>query len=188
MKHYWQDVFGWFEPQDAEIYKQMVENASDGAHFVEVGSFVGRSSSFMAVEIMNSGKTIKFDCVDTWKGSLVHQEGQASEYFAVVDGTLFEEFEENMSPVYEFYQPIRMTSVEAAKLYSDKSLDFVYIDADHEYEAIKADITAWLPKVKIGGIIAGHDYPAWEGVVRAVEELDGAGQWPGTCSWFLKVS
>jgi predicted O-methyltransferase YrrM len=63
-----------------------------------------------------------------------------------------------------------MDSLEASKLYANKSLDFVFIDASHEYEDIKNDIIHWLPKVKIGGILAGHDM-VWPGVARAVSEL-----------------
>lgn len=72
-------------------------------------------------------------------------------------------------------QIVRKSSVEAAKDFADASLDFVFIDADHSYEAVKADIQAWLPKVKPGGFISGHDYentdfPAF-GVKQAVDEL-----------------
>lgn len=70
---------------------------------------------------------------------------------------------------------IRKPSVEAANDFEDASLDFVFIDADHTYKGVKADINAWLPKVKKGGWICGHDYenpdfPAW-GVTQAVGEL-----------------
>ena len=57
----------------------MLEKFSGPAHFVEIGSYKGRSSSYMAVEIVNSGKSITFDCVDTWKGSEEHQQGQSFE-------------------------------------------------------------------------------------------------------------
>lgn len=68
-------------------------------------------------------------------------------------------------------------SVEAAKDVADESLDFVFIDANHTYEACRADVLAWLPKVKPSGFICGHDYenpnyPTW-GVKRAVEEVLG---------------
>lgn len=185
MQHYFWNVYGWFSPYDGEVYKQMVEQAENGAHFVEVGSFAGRSSCLMAVEIINSKKQIRFDCVDTWLGSIVHQVGQQSEYHSVANGTLFEEFQENMLPVAGFYNAIRLPSAEAAKTYADNSLDFVFIDADHEYESVKEDIEAWLPKVKIGGTLAGHDYegPWWPGVAKAVHELTSGGAWPGTSCW-----
>lgn len=71
------------------------------------------------------------------------------------------------------------TSLKAAQLFPDNYFDFVYIDAQHDYESIKNDIAAWWPKVKSNGIFAGHDYaerlPNWEGgkswgVIKAVNE------------------
>jgi predicted O-methyltransferase YrrM len=63
-------------------------------------------------------------------------------------------------------------SVRAAASFEDGVLDFVFIDADHAYEAVKADIGAWLPKVRAGGFITGHDYDRvkFPGVIRAVDE------------------
>ncbi len=52
----------------------------------------------------------------------------------------------------------RKTSAEAAKDFPAGSLDFVYIDAQHHYEAVRDDIALWYPKVKVGGIIGGHDF------------------------------
>jgi len=58
--------------------------------------------------------------------------------------------------------------------FDDNSIDFIYIDADHTYESVKRDIELYLPKVKDGGIIGGHDYrPEWKGVVEAVNEMLG---------------
>jgi len=58
----------------------------------------------------------------------------------------------------------------ASKLYTDNSIDFIYIDASHDYENVKNDLIHWYPKVKIGGVIAGHDYYREE-VKRAVDEF-----------------
>jgi len=68
---------------------------------------------------------------------------------------------------------IRKTSVEASKDFKDESLDFVYIDADHQYNSVKEDIEAWFPKVRKGGIVSGHDYVTYEnyGVIKAVDEF-----------------
>jgi hypothetical protein len=53
---------------------------------------------------------------------------------------------------------IRATSLNAFDLFNDESLDFVYIDANHQYDFIKQDISLWYPKVRKGGVVAGHDY------------------------------
>lgn len=53
---------------------------------------------------------------------------------------------------------IRATSETASQLFPDESLDFVYIDANHKYEFVKKDLRLWFPKLKKGGVFAGHDY------------------------------
>lgn len=152
----------------------MIDNSSDGSHFVEVGSWKGRSAAFMAVEIHNSGKGIKFDCIDTWEGSEEHLDLSSqwfnSELIKNKDW-LYSEFLKNIGPVKDLINPIRKTSLEAASMYEDESLDFVFIDAAHDYENVKQDILAWLPKVKKGGVIAGHDYSSFPGVRQAVDEI-----------------
>ena len=56
------------------------------------------------------------------------------------------------------YRICRMTSLEAASGFEDASLDFVYLDANHSYESVRADLRAWYPKVRQGGMLAGDDY------------------------------
>ncbi len=64
---------------------------------------------------------------------------------------------------------------EVSRYIEDGSLDFVFIDADHSYEAVRDDIRNWRPKVRRGGWLGGHDYRSdkWPGVVRAVDEAFG---------------
>ena len=59
---------------------------------------------------------------------------------------------------YPQYSFIDDWSVAASQQFAEQSLDFVYIDADHSYESCLADITAWHPKIRDGGILSGHDY------------------------------
>lgn len=185
MEHFYQNIQGWADGIDL-LYKQIIsgipksnfvfdgtqfKQTSGKFHFVEIGSWRGKSSACMAVEIANSGLAIQFDCVDTWQGSLneeIHQQDPG-----VVNDTLYQEFLSNMKPVEKYYRPIRMPSIDAAKLYQDQSLDFVFIDAQHDYDSVKEDILAWKDKVKSGGLLAGHDYnPEGDyGVGKAVREL-----------------
>jgi hypothetical protein len=73
----------------------------------------------------------------------------------------------------------RLTSLEAAKRFRDGEFDFVYIDGNHRYEFVKADLEAYAPKVRPGGFLAGDDYGVagwWEdGVTRAVDEFVASG-------------
>jgi predicted O-methyltransferase YrrM len=66
---------------------------------------------------------------------------------------------------------LRAESLEAAARVKDASLDFVYLDADHRLEAIAADLEAWVPKVRRGGVVAGHDYED-----HAATPFNGVGQ------------
>lgn len=56
------------------------------------------------------------------------------------------------------YTQVRLHSTVAASQIENESLDFVFIDGNHKYQYVKQDINAWFPKVRQGGIIAGHDY------------------------------
>lgn len=167
MDHFCNNIEGWF--QFYRLYSIMVQQSPSGSHFVEVGAWKGKSTAYMAVEIANSGKQIRFDVVDTWLGSNepFHQQDPY-----VQSGTLYEHFLENMKPVESYYNPVRMSSVEAATQYADASLDFVMLDAGHTYEDVRSDILAWWSKIKVGAIIAGDDYQKdFPGVMQAVNEL-----------------
>jgi hypothetical protein len=172
MKHFYKKLGqDWFSYP--ELYKGMVNRFGDGSHFVEVGSWKGRSAAFLAVEIHNSGKRIRLDCVDTWEGSEEHRVEGSDSYeplLKIKDG-LYNAFIRNIKPVKKIINPIRMTSVEASGIYDDESLDFVFIDAAHDYTSVKTDIRHWLPKVRKGGVLSGHDYSWGPEVKQAVDEF-----------------
>ena len=185
--HFYESVEGWFNPGDIAFYKEIIEQFNGPAHFVEIGSYKGKSSSFMAVEIANSKKNIKFDCVDTWEGSPEHQAGGNLEDADVINDLIFDVFKKNMEPVKDYYTAKRMPSLQASASYPDNSLDFVFIDADHSYQSVREDIIAWWPKVKNGGIISGHDYQmGTPGVIAASNELLGYVRVTGSCWWHKK--
>jgi predicted O-methyltransferase YrrM len=181
MEHYYKNIQGWFEW--SSVYTNAVAEF-DNARFVEIGCWKGRSTSFLGVEILNSGKKISLDVVDTFKGS--------PEHGRIDENALYSEFIKNVEPVRSAIQTIhRLPSIEASKLYDNESVDFVFIDASHEYNSVLADIKAWYPKVKVGGTIAGDDYIAgWPGVIRAVDEFFGKDKIkvPDHQHWYIKKS
>ena len=67
---------------------------------------------------------------------------------------------------------VKAWSLDAAKQFDDGTLDFVYIDANHDYEHCREDLEAWSPKVMSGGLVIGHDYVTKKGVgvIQAVDE------------------
>jgi hypothetical protein len=162
----------WFNYQ--ELYNLMVEKFPSGSKFIEVGSWKGKSAAYLAIEIINSKKNITIDCIDlwidckdAWKGI---DENQRDEN--IKSNYLYELFIKNTSSLSSVINPIRMDSISASKMYNDNTIDFIFIDANHDYDNVKRDIDAWFPKVKIGGIIAGHDYDKyWPGVVNAVNDF-----------------
>lgn len=64
----------------------------------------------------------------------------------------------------------KLTSLAASTMFN-RTLDLVFIDGDHSYDAVISDLGSWVPKVRPGGVVVGHDFNArWPGVVRAVHE------------------
>jgi hypothetical protein len=173
--HYWHALPGpqWFSA--SHIYTQQVRSAIDGAVFVELGAWKGRSTSCMAVEIANSGKRIHFYTVDHWIGSLDEVEHRKDEDVRL--NRLYEVFSQNIAPVRDYVQPIRSDSAEAAEQFGDQSIDFLFLDAGHSYIAAARDIAAWWPKLKHGGTLAGDDWSFIDehtgeyGVRRAITEF-----------------
>ena len=64
----------------------------------------------------------------------------------------------------------RGRTVDVAADFEDRSVDFIWVDAGHEYDEVLADIKAWWPKLRVGGVMGGDDYPM-DGVKSAVEEF-----------------
>ena len=71
------------------------------------------------------------------------------------------------------FRATRMDSAEAASLYEDGSLSFVFLDAEHSFDAVCRDLRAWLPKMAKGSVLAGHDYQWHEPVRDACREILG---------------
>lgn len=187
MEHFYQNVGGenWFDYQD--LYQSMVNYFPDGSHFVEVGSWKGRSAAFMGVEILNSNKCIQFDCVDTWLGSEEHIGSKEEINIRDDKNWLFNEFKKNTLSISTHINPVRKPSLDAVQLYKNRSLDFVFLDAAHDYENVKNDILSWYPKIKVGGWLAGHDYFLDHfGVKEAADEVFGDKlQTQGNC-WLIR--
>ena len=156
------EIQGWFNYQ--QTFNFLLSKVPDGGKFVECGAWLGKSSSFLCD---SSKGRVNIFIVDTWKGS---PNELSSTHQLATETDIYQIFLDNMGD--RKFTPLRMDSCEAAAKFEDNSLDVVYIDMTHTYEAVKRDIECWFPKVKNGGYISGHDYApyGWDGVVRAVDE------------------
>jgi len=157
-------IQGWFDA--GELYQRMAKQFPEG-HFVEIGAWMGVSTRYMGGLIKDT--KIVFDVVDHFRGE--PESGYQQKVVKLYGGSIYEQFKLNMEKA-ECWTSINKVHIEysneAVKHYKDKSLDFVYIDASHDYESVYQDIKNWIKKVKEGGIIAGDDYNSFEEVKEAV--------------------
>jgi len=139
----------------------------------EIGVFKGECSG----HLMQLHPGLKLYLVDLWSSDSYKDKSDDSatlQYRQIYE----KECKDNLKFVTElknYYsgrlEIIQSDSVKAAELFENESLDFAFVDADHSYFAVKADILAWLPKIKKLGCIMGHDYGIFDGVKKAVDEI-----------------
>ena len=163
------EIPGWFAYE--ELYNTMVETAPPGSNFVEVGSWFGKSTNYLATKIRESKKNINFTCVDTWKGT--DDEELHQNIVNTFNGDIFYEFIDNtvLSNNYGTFDMIKDTSHNAANQFQNNSINFIMLDAGHSYESLMEDIKLWYNKVTPGGIISGDDYGVFGGVTQAADEF-----------------
>ena len=146
-------IRGWMSEPELVWLAQQAETHNK---IIEIGSFCGRSCRVLA-----DNTTGTVTAVDTW--------GIQHPAYGDTSG-LFEKFKENMIGLINL-RIVKMLSLDAAEWLAGEQFDMVFIDADHQYSAIKADIQTWLPFVESGGLICGHDYDDHDEVRRAVDEV-----------------
>lgn len=177
------------------VYKDLLSLLpldNDKKHIVEVGSFLGQSSAIMAYFIQNSIRDdIVFDCVDLFEISDFSDDKHGEYIEEHANGDFYGTFIKNMEKTnsLNYINKIhKATSLEAAALYENNSLDFVMLDASHKYEDVIDDIVSWWPKLKEGGILAGDDWDH-SGVRKAVIDCFGEKNIDGVtpfATWFTK--
>ena len=140
-------------PRETFWKTMMMGNAPH--HYVEIGTCFGAFSEFL----LRSNIQCRLTTIDPYR------KFPAEEYRDALNDYSQEQCDQKYLHVYgklnqkygDRVRMLRSMSVDASKIFNDNSLDFVYIDGNHEYRAVVKDITAWLPKVKKGGILGGDD-------------------------------
>lgn len=179
----WHDIDGWFNWRSAQ--EEAVSRFPEGSRFVEVGTYLGRSLCSLGEVIEHSGKNITAIGIDSCRGSGPEGAHRKDYHARAVEdggGTFAGALHRNLVEcgVADRVILIVADSKAASKLFGDASLEWVHLDARHDYASVRADIESWLPKIKPGGWLSGDDYDEekWPDVVRAVR--DGL---PGATSW-----
>lgn len=179
----WHEIDGWFQWRSAQ--EEAVRRFPEGSRLVEVGTYLGRSVCSLAEVVSLSGKNFTVIGVDTCRGSgpeglncKNYHGAAATEGGGTFAGTLHKNI---LDCGYgNAISLIIADSATAATLFADRSIEWVHLDARHDYASVKADITAWLPKITLGGWLSGDDYDPgkWPEVVKAVSDL-----LPGATAW-----
>ena len=183
--HYYHLIEGWFNMETQ--YLELLDATPEGGTFVELGCYKGKSTSFIGVEIHKQKRDIEFWAIDSFQGATNSTDvNEQKAYEGVTEIELA--YAINISEVGNKVKTIKALSHESANLFKDGSVDCLFIDAGHSREAVKADIEAWLPKMKRYGIMAGHDFHAWEGVNQAVTEVFGTPHKVENDCWFIYMS
>ncbi len=137
-----------------------------------VGVEIGVESGNNARNILRHLNIKKLYLVDPW----CHYGGMGNQGVFSDNEIAKRCFEATKQRIEEFKDKvvfIETFSVDAVEIVPD-DLDFVYLDGNHRYEYVKQDIELWYPKVKIGGMLSGHDFKGGApGVQEAVEEYFG---------------
>ncbi len=138
---------------DSESLDKLARSlTSDHPVVADVGSWKGCSTSILANAVKDKGG--KVYAIDHWKGNT----GTELAELAKLEDA-YSIFEHNMRELglWDTIVPVRKSSQASVKTFPDGKFDLVFLDADHRYEQVKQDIRTWMPKVKIGGLICGHD-------------------------------
>jgi predicted O-methyltransferase YrrM len=178
MDHFYKSIPGWstYEDQGTLIQFLIKYFNSNFLNIAEIGVWKGRCTAMWNVELINSNIEYNYYAIDHFKGSKEHYN----------PGYFYEETLKNLSPIIHKINLLDSSSIEASIQFKDEYFDIVYIDASHEYEFVKEDIIAWLPKVKKGGIICGDDYiEGWPGVIKAVNEFFPKVNVIGNQQWYV---
>lgn len=162
-----------------------------------IGAEIGVFAGDMSRQLLDRSD-LQLLMVDSWEGDGKAYAGDSGDWHSGLTQTKQDDYRASAQRVASASgrgSIIAARSGEAAKFVADGTLDFVFIDADHSYDGVKADIAAWLPKLKPGGLLSGHDYDNPEfpkfGVARAVDEfVAGAGlqlELGANLTWFVSV-
>ena len=146
-------IDGWFSEDEGRWYARFARGLRGGT-FVEIGSWKGRSTSFIGA-ICNANGT-RLVCVDHWNGSNDSLAGRYAAALALED--VAQIFRANLESLGIVVEVIAEPSVVAAARFGAGTVDRVFLDGSHDGASVVADLRVWNERLGPGGVLAGHDY------------------------------
>jgi predicted O-methyltransferase YrrM len=152
----YEDDYPSFGSDDSEALRTLVRSVlKPDCKILEIGSWLGSGSTRVIIEELRTVDAGRLYCVDTWKGS----KNVARHLDIVARYDVFGTFLHNvrLADGETIVRPLPMSSNDAAAIVADGCLDMVFIDGDHSYASTSQDISLGQSKVRLGGILCGHD-------------------------------
>lgn len=170
-------IKGYLHPDEGyTLFLGAMHGPGRGA-IVEIGSFMGRSTCFLAAGAKMAGRE-KVYAIDHFSGSPEHQtDGFDTVKEIAESGTTFPQFQKNIADagLTDQVEPIRASTVDAARGW-DRPIRLLFLDGDHSYEATRRDFELFAPHVVPDGIVMFHDTVKWPDVQRfCVDDLPTLG-------------
>jgi len=134
-------------PQERLMLLQTAIGLEQGFTAIEIGSYLGASTAFLAFGALQRNGTVH--AIDVWTNQAMGAEGERDTWT---------EFTTNVAPFKHYIVPHRGDSVAVSREVGIIPSDLLFIDGDHRYAAVVKDLQCWLPSLKEGGILAMHDF------------------------------
>lgn len=148
MKKSFEEIQGWHSDEMYQLFDIVFPLLEDNASLVNVGTYKGKTLSLMLDYVKNFNIKSNIFTVDTWVDILYGDDGQDIKNI----------FLENLSDNSDRFTLLELNTCDASTLFFDSSLDFVFLDTSHTFDHVYSEIECWMPKIKPGGILSGHDY------------------------------
>lgn len=171
----------WTHPDELEALFDLASEVPHDGQIVELGSYLGAATCYLAAG--SATKSARLFCIDTWQNE------------TMPDGLrdTFTEFQQHTTSVTARLTIVRKPTREVLPAELPARIDLAFIDADHSYEAARADTALVAPRLAPDGLLALHDTTFFPGVARALGELLASGEWAlaGHCrnlTWLRRAS
>jgi len=154
---HWETVHGWFDY--ANIYDDAVSKAKNGDTFVEVGTWMGKSTCYLAQKLKDKGVNITFYACDLFLTPDLSTGSWSDGLITLTEPNFKNLFVDNLRKqgVDDFVSVVEAHALDFVKQFDADRVDFLFLDNDHRPEHVIQELFLWYPRMKKGSIMAGHD-------------------------------